>query len=217
MACDGDHAHSCGGNWILNVYFLSTSTANPPPLTTGLPGNWVYKGCLPWAFDALRWMVSMFTTWFFSEPGNNGRVFPYMISNPGTNTPIACMNQCAAFGFSAAGLEVRFQIVPSVHRSLNFFTLQPYITNSGDKNAVSRHPHWLFCHKLKVNSGCGDTTDVHSGFVPDSQCNVACDGDHNHSCGGSWILNVYYWPGITTWHTPGNAGQYKASISINFR
>lgn len=41
---------------------------------------------------------------------------------------------------------------------------------------------------------------------------MACDGDSAHSCGGFWLLNVYYWPEINTWQTPVNTGRYEASI-----
>ena len=58
-----------------------------------------------------------------------------MISDPGTNTPITCISHCASLGYSAGGVEVRFCIIPSGHR-LNLFTLQPYIVNSGGRNAV---------------------------------------------------------------------------------
>ena len=35
-----------------------------------------------------------------------GRVLPYQIIWPTNNTEVACMNQCAAFGFAASGTEV---------------------------------------------------------------------------------------------------------------
>jgi hypothetical protein len=114
-------------------------------------------------------------------------MFPYHIVAPGTNTPLTCINQCAAFGFSAAGVE------------------------------------W------GQECFCGDITDVVSkngAFVDDSQCNMPCDGDSAHSCGGFFILNVYYGPVVNTWKTPGNTGHYEyllpgvvvpisASVSVN--
>jgi len=154
---------------LLTVCSLTygASADTPPPLTTGLPGSWQYKGCLPEL--------------------SSGRVFPQQINAPGTNTPLTCLNQCAAFGYSAAGLEWGQQCF------------------------------------------CGDITDVTSkniSFVADSQCNMACDGDAAHSCGGWYRLNVYYWPGKTTWGTPTNTGYYQylvpgvvvpiaASVSVN--
>jgi len=82
---------------------------------------------------------------------------------------------------------------------------------------VSGHLRSHVYHKLKVDLVCGDITDVtaKSGtFVADSQCNMACDGDSAHSCGGFGLMNVYYWPEMNIWRTPGNTGHYEVSISI---
>ena len=76
--------------------------------------------------------------------------------------------------------------------------------------------HWFY-GRLKVGPACGDITDVtaqNGVFVPDSQCNVACDGDPAHSCGGLALLNVYYWLERNIWPTPGNTGRFEASILI---
>jgi len=35
-------------------------------------------------------------------------MFPYEIIWPNNNTAVACMDQCAKFGFDAAGVEVFF-------------------------------------------------------------------------------------------------------------
>lgn len=87
MACSGSASELCGGPNRLSVYSNGPVTALPVPTTqtTGLPGKWQYRGCL-------REVV-------------NGRMFPYQIIWPGNNTAVACMNQCAAFGFPAAGVE----------------------------------------------------------------------------------------------------------------
>lgn len=47
---------------------------------------------------------------------NMARVFHYQINAPGTNTPLTCMNQCAAFGFSAAAVEVSSHFSAVGHR-----------------------------------------------------------------------------------------------------
>ena len=39
-----------------------------------------------------------------SEPGA-ARVFPYQILFPTNNSAEVCLNQCAAFGYPAAGME----------------------------------------------------------------------------------------------------------------
>ncbi|KAH9896068.1 hypothetical protein C8Q73DRAFT_463729 [Cubamyces lactineus] len=88
MACGGDSAQACGGPNRVSVY---TSTGNvtalpvPTPQNASLPGQWEYKGCL-------------------QEP-NGARVFPYQLIYTNNNTIEACLNQCAAFGYPAAGAE----------------------------------------------------------------------------------------------------------------
>ncbi|KAA1470743.1 copper radical oxidase [Dentipellis sp. KUC8613] len=88
MGCGGNATEACGGPNRLSVY---TSTGNvtafpvPTAQNTSLPGKWEYKGCL-------------------AEPVPN-RVFPWQIFNTNNNSAEACLNQCAAFGYPAAGME----------------------------------------------------------------------------------------------------------------
>ncbi|KAL4076636.1 glyoxal oxidase [Scleroderma yunnanense] len=89
MACGGNPSEACGAGNRLSVYSSTGNiTALPVPTTqtTGLPGKWAYQGCL-------------------SEPAPGSRVFPYEIDWTNNNTVDACLNQCAAFGYPAAGLE----------------------------------------------------------------------------------------------------------------
>ncbi|KAI6128107.1 copper radical oxidase-like protein [Pisolithus croceorrhizus] len=89
MACGGNATEACGAGNRLSVY---TSTGNitilpvPTPLTSGLPGHWVYQGCL-------------------AEPAPGSHLFAYENDWTNNNTVEACLNQCAAFGYPAAGLE----------------------------------------------------------------------------------------------------------------
>ncbi|KAL0947951.1 hypothetical protein HGRIS_010580 [Hohenbuehelia grisea] len=88
MPCGGNATEACGGPNRLSVYSSSKNvTALPVPVVknTSLPGSWQYKGCL-------------------KEPGAV-RVFPYQNIWTTNNTVEACLNQCAAFGYPAAGLE----------------------------------------------------------------------------------------------------------------
>ncbi|KAN0078350.1 glyoxal oxidase [Tylopilus felleus] len=64
----------------------------PTIQNTNLPGSWKYQGCL-------------------SEPSTTGttRVLPYELDWTTNNTVDACLNQCAAFGYPAAGLEYGYQ------------------------------------------------------------------------------------------------------------
>ncbi|KAI0364868.1 galactose oxidase [Pilatotrama ljubarskyi] len=88
MGCGGNSTQACGGPNRLSVY---SSTGNvtalpvPTPLNSSLPGQWEYKGCL-------------------QEP-NGARVFPYQLIYTTNNTIEGCLNQCAAFGYPAAGAE----------------------------------------------------------------------------------------------------------------
>ena len=55
-------------------------------MSTDLPGNWTYAGCL--------------------RETATGKMFPNQIIWIGNNSALACMNQCAAFGYPASGVEV---------------------------------------------------------------------------------------------------------------
>ncbi|KAG6812809.1 hypothetical protein H0H92_000267 [Tricholoma furcatifolium] len=88
-ACVGNATQACGGPNRLSVYTSTGSvTALPVPvvLETGLPEGWVYKGCL-------------------REPTDGVRALPWEIDWPTNNSALACMEQCAAFGYPASGTE----------------------------------------------------------------------------------------------------------------
>jgi hypothetical protein len=81
-------SQACGGPNRVSVYSSVPVVALPVPvaMTTDLPGKWTYAGCL-------------------REPAT-GKMFPNQIIWIGNNSALACMNQCAAFGFPASGVEV---------------------------------------------------------------------------------------------------------------
>ncbi|KAF8882972.1 copper radical oxidase [Infundibulicybe gibba] len=88
MGCAANTTEACGGPNRLSVYTATGNvTALPVPVaqTTNLPGQWKYQGCL-------------------REP-DGARVFLLHNIWPTNNTATACLNQCAAFGYPAAGME----------------------------------------------------------------------------------------------------------------
>ncbi|KAF4622575.1 hypothetical protein D9613_009394 [Agrocybe pediades] len=87
MGCAGNSTQACGGPNRLSVYSSKPIVALPVPsaMKTNLPGNWTYAGCL--------------------RETATGKMFANQIIWIGNNTALACMNQCAAFGYSAAGVE----------------------------------------------------------------------------------------------------------------
>ncbi|KAG6332530.1 hypothetical protein ID866_6559 [Astraeus odoratus] len=89
MPCVGNPSEICGAGNHLSLYSSNgslTLLSAPTIQTTGLPGNWHYKGCL-------------------QEPTTGVRMFPYELDWVTNNTVTACLNQCAAYGYPAAGLE----------------------------------------------------------------------------------------------------------------
>ncbi|KAF5353807.1 hypothetical protein D9758_010585 [Tetrapyrgos nigripes] len=89
MACAGNSTEACGGPNRVSVYSTTkniTSLPIPVVQNTSLPGNWSYAGC-------------------FTDVAGGVRVLPWQIIWEGNNTAEACMNQCAAFGYSASGVE----------------------------------------------------------------------------------------------------------------
>ncbi|KAF8151649.1 hypothetical protein B0H34DRAFT_801346 [Crassisporium funariophilum] len=88
MGCAGNSTQACGGPNRVSVYSSTGNvTALPVPVTqtTNLPGKFTYAGCL-------------------REP-QGSKMFPNQIIWIGNNSATACMTQCAAFGYSAAGVE----------------------------------------------------------------------------------------------------------------
>ncbi|THU87877.1 copper radical oxidase [Dendrothele bispora CBS 962.96] len=89
MACAGNAGEPCGGPNRLSVYSsLSSIPSLPVPTvqTTNLPGNFAYSGC-------------------FTDVVNGVRALPWQIIWEGNNTAVACMNQCAAFGYPVSATE----------------------------------------------------------------------------------------------------------------
>ena len=87
------HSEACGGPNRVSVYSSASVVALPVPVAQkiNLPGNWTYAGCL-------------------REPAT-GKMFPNQIIWIGNNSAVACMNQCAAFGYPASGVEVSYKTV----------------------------------------------------------------------------------------------------------
>jgi hypothetical protein len=85
------HSEACGGFNRISLYSSAPVVALPVAAAqkTDLPGKWTYVGCL-------------------REPAA-GKTFPNQIIWSGNNTAVACMNQCAAFGYPASGVEVSYK------------------------------------------------------------------------------------------------------------
>ncbi|KAG7087310.1 hypothetical protein E1B28_013287 [Marasmius oreades] len=86
MGCAGNATQACGGANRLSVYSTGNITALPIAVAknSSLPGNWTYAGC---------------------HTDTNTRVLQWQNIWPTNNTAENCLNQCAAFGYTAAGME----------------------------------------------------------------------------------------------------------------
>ena len=95
------YSEACGGPNRVSVYSSVPVVALPVPVAqkTNLPGNWTYAGCL-------------------REPATS-KMFANQIIWTGNNSAVACMNQCAAFGYPASGVEVSYKAY--------FFTITKYV------------------------------------------------------------------------------------------
>ena len=64
---------------------------------------------------------------------------------------------------------------------------------------------------------CGDVENIaaNGGVMrPESECNMLCNGDPYHLCGGQQRLQLYEWNGdLNVWHEPANTGRYEFVIS----
>ncbi|KAJ7113154.1 galactose oxidase [Mycena epipterygia] len=105
LACGGNSTY-CGAGNRLSLYSSSKNiTILPVPVAqnSSIPGSWSYQGCL--------------------AEVNGGRVFPWEIDNTNNNSAPACLDQCAAFGYTAGGMEFVCGDVSDVTKSN--VTLQP--------------------------------------------------------------------------------------------
>ncbi|KAJ6589404.1 copper radical oxidase [Mycena capillaripes] len=88
QACGGNTTQACGAGGRLSIYATTqniTVLPVPTPQNTSLPGSWEYQGCL--------------------LEGNNVDIFPWEIMMETNNSATACLSQCAAFGYTAGGME----------------------------------------------------------------------------------------------------------------
>lgn len=92
MACGGNSTQACGAGNRLSVYSTTkniTILPVPVPQNSSIPGSWSYQGCL--------------------AELEGGRVFPWEIENANNNSAPGCLSQCAAFGYTAGGMEFGLQ------------------------------------------------------------------------------------------------------------
>ncbi|KAF8169268.1 copper radical oxidase [Mycena galopus ATCC 62051] len=93
LGCGGNLTQACGAGNRLSVYSTTpniTILPIPIPQNSSIPGSWSYQGCLAEADGA--------------------RVFPWEIDSfTANNSATTCLSQCAAFGYTAGGMEFGFQ------------------------------------------------------------------------------------------------------------
>ncbi|KAJ7025972.1 galactose oxidase [Mycena alexandri] len=91
LACGGNSTQACGAGNRLSIYSTTSNvTILPVPVVQNSSIEaWSYQGCLAEA--------------------NGARVFPWEIDLTNNNSAPACLDQCAAFGFTAGGMEFGFQ------------------------------------------------------------------------------------------------------------
>ncbi|KAJ7364626.1 glyoxal oxidase N-terminus-domain-containing protein [Mycena albidolilacea] len=86
--CGGNSTQACGAGDRLSIYSTTqniTVIPIPTPQNTSIPGSWSYQGCL--------------------AEGDNADIFPWEIQMNINNSAPGCLSQCAAFGYTAGGME----------------------------------------------------------------------------------------------------------------
>ncbi|KAH0528699.1 hypothetical protein TsFJ059_003525 [Trichoderma semiorbis] len=84
--CAGDATENCGGGGRMSIISKGAPTVQQPPGPIQQVGNWTYQGC-------------------YEDNVNQQRTFFWQNIFANTMTPSQCLNQCAEFGYMAAGLE----------------------------------------------------------------------------------------------------------------
>ncbi|KAJ7720041.1 hypothetical protein B0H16DRAFT_1793954 [Mycena metata] len=86
MGCGGNTTEACGAGNRMSVYSTSANvTILPVPVPQNTSGSWTYQGCLMEAVG--------------------GRAIPWQNIYPTNNSATTCLGQCAAFGYTAGGME----------------------------------------------------------------------------------------------------------------
>ncbi len=85
-ACPGAPSQKCGAGDRLSIVSNGTPKTYAPPAPVQNVGSWTYQGC---AVDNI----------------NDQRTFFWQLFFPGVMTPKMCLDRCAAYGYTAAGLE----------------------------------------------------------------------------------------------------------------
>jgi hypothetical protein len=166
MPCSGNAAEICGAGNRLSLYSSggAPKVYQPPAIqTTGLPANWVYKGCLQDNIPSKEDANEILST------------FPYMVWNNASNTPNACIEQCQAFGFNAAGLEYGSECFCGDVENI-LVASAPGV--STDPDATQFY-----------------TRSAQPQIVADSECNSVCSGNDSYLCGSGNLMSYYAWDG----------------------
>ncbi|KAF8860303.1 copper radical oxidase [Acephala macrosclerotiorum] len=165
MPCGGNPNEFCGAGNRISVFSIGVPKVYQPPAiqTTNLPANWVYKGCLQDNIPSLQ------------DPAEIISTFPYMVWNNASNTPNACIVQCQAFGYNAAGLEYGSQCFCGDVENIQVASAPGVSTNPLDvQNYIRSAIPQIF---------------------PDTQCNSVCAGNSSYLCGSGNLMAYYAWNG----------------------
>ncbi|KAM0253586.1 hypothetical protein ACHAQJ_007214 [Trichoderma viride] len=84
--CGGDSSQLCGGGGRMSIISKGAPVVLAPPAPVPVVGNWTYQGCYA---DNINQVHTFFWQNIFAD----------------TMTPEQCLNQCAEYGYMAAGLE----------------------------------------------------------------------------------------------------------------
>ncbi|KXN83001.1 Putative fungistatic metabolite, partial [Leucoagaricus sp. SymC.cos] len=170
MGCSGNTTEACGGPSRTSVYTKGELTVFPVPTPQkdNLPGNYTYAGCL--------------------HEADGKRILPWMIEWPTNMSTTICMEQCAAFGYPAAGVE---------------FGIQCFC---GDITDVT-----------SANGVIGDESDCNIP-CPGDPVHLCGGGDRLNYYTWQGDLNVWHTPAVTGWYeffVPGVVVPLIATVGIN--
>ena len=191
-ACPGNSKENCGAGSRMSLYSIGTPQAYqaPGPQTSGLPAGWFYGGCLQ---DNT---LSNENVNAQSTQKETLHTLPWMVSDNNNNTILGCIQQCAAYGYNAAGLEYGSQCFCGDQQNVVVASVPNTSTDPNDAQ------YFTYATPPQI--------------VADSQCNVLCTGAQQYMCGAGNLLSYYIYNGtaVTSWKFPTgtNAGQYSLLI-----
>ena len=179
--CPGDTHQMCGGSFRMNVYMVARNwrlimageVTHPPHAdhTTNMrEGNFI-------DLTTNNIGTATGTTYQGCYKDNQTRILDVKKYQSDDNTLEKCEAACREENYQLFGVESRLVI---------YYSTFEVIIKQSFKLRIFK----LFLSH-SVQCYCGNTCPSEDLLLEESECNQACSGDEEQTCGGGWRINIY--------------------------